>query len=124
MTPAEIYREQERRRLVERGADIAALLVAQTDCSHPIEHQREAGYYHSEFGRSQPPFAVCLNCGYSEEGWGAGYWKLSRKGRMRVELPQVSREELLKSALPRLNTQEAQHEARYGYKKQADQDDW
>jgi hypothetical protein len=26
-----------------------------------------------------PQFHVCRTCGYAEEGWGAGYWKLTAK---------------------------------------------
>lgn len=25
---------------------------------------------------NEPPFRICKNCGYAEEGWGCGYWKL------------------------------------------------
>lgn len=48
----------------------------QSRCKHPATQIREAPHYSSGYGYSDPPFRVCIDCGYAEEGWHCGYWKL------------------------------------------------
>ena len=56
-------------------AEITALKTAMvTKCEHPqdsIRRQWESGH--------GAPWLICLSCGYAEEGWGIGYWKLQDK---------------------------------------------
>ena len=40
----------------------------QAKCKHPPLMIRETP--------QTPPFRVCMECGYAEQGWGCGYWKL------------------------------------------------
>lgn len=63
------YLKSERDYLVERLQD---------ECEHPIKEVREVDYKSSNYGSSLRPFRVCLRCGYAEEGWGCGYWRLHR----------------------------------------------
>lgn len=53
------------------------LLELQDNCEHPISEVREAEY-ESSWISTLSPFRVCLKCGYAEEGWHCGYWKLHR----------------------------------------------
>lgn len=48
-------------------------------CVHPISHIVEGEYSPDDYGwgSADPPFRVCTICGYAEEGWGCGYWKLA-----------------------------------------------
>lgn len=59
---------------------------AQLNCTHPdiVEIAYEAP---SWSGTSQPPFRVCVDCGFAEEGWHCGYQIL------RGEARRVSRDE-------------------------------
>jgi len=45
-------------------------------CSHPIECVRELPYQEGTWLASTPPWLICTDCGYTEEGWGCGYLKL------------------------------------------------
>lgn len=49
------------------------ILKAQIACSHPLKAIVEGAYVPREDGHSLPPFRVCRNCGYAEEGWYCGY---------------------------------------------------
>lgn len=49
----------------------AYICETQVSCKHPTVV--EAPAIHSPYGRSTPPFRVCMQCGMSEEGWGCGY---------------------------------------------------
>ena len=66
------------------------LLRVQRECQHPEEHVVEAPYEEDQFGgcRHSAPFAVCTLCGYSEQGWGCGYWKL----KVNSDTPQITRD--------------------------------
>ena len=64
------------------------------ECPHPHEHIIEAKYRDGYFGAT-PPFRVCKLCGYAEEGWYCGYWKLST----REECPTLSRDAAQKYVL-------------------------
>lgn len=37
---------------------------------------------------THPPFRVCRECGYAEQGWGCGYWKLNGPGPDTPQLPE------------------------------------
>ena len=58
-------------------------------CTHPREFLVDAKYESGEFS-TQRPFRVCRECGYAEEGWGSGYWKLHPN--LRDEIPELSRQ--------------------------------
>lgn len=64
----------------------------QSTCPHPEESIRE-GDMDQRFGATVPPFRVCVECGYAEQDWHIGYWKLA---------PQTY------SGIPRLSPDEAQ----------------
>ena len=55
---------------------LSALIGLQSSC----EHQKiiEGEYERGVFGTT-PPFRVCGNCGYAEEGWGCGYTMLNAR---------------------------------------------
>lgn len=56
-----------------------ALAELQTACAHPLSEVVEGEYRPDPWGNnSTPPFRVCKLCGYAEEGWHCGYWKLGR----------------------------------------------
>ena len=74
-------------------------------CLH--EDVVEGAYVPHEFGFSQPPFAVCRTCGYAEEGWGAGYWKLHPKEC-------VSRDAAMMHVVRRVYQDEMRALGRYG----------
>lgn len=57
-------------------------------CSHPHEATVEGDY--TEWFR---PFRVCRICGYAEQGWNVGYWKLNAPYGT---VPTLSREEAWK----------------------------
>lgn len=52
-----------------------AALIQKTvaKCKHPIQWVHELKYTDSGDGR---PWLICTDCGYTEEGWGCGYYKL------------------------------------------------
>jgi len=62
----------------------------QSACKHPADQILEGPYQDGYF--TQPPFRVCKLCGYAEEGWHCGYWKL----RDSTEVGSVSREYAMK----------------------------
>lgn len=50
-------------------------------CRHPRAYVLEGEYEPAgTFGSADAPFRVCTLCGYAEEGWGCGYWKLNFNG--------------------------------------------
>lgn len=108
MTPLESYRAEAKRALKIEAHAKAQLLIMQQSCSHPATHTVEAPYDDYGDGYSDPPFAVCTLCGYSETGWGAGYWRLRGDGARRV-----TRDDGIKLAVPRVMTQEDQADERY-----------
>lgn len=60
-------------------------------CKHPLDQIRECDYQALNYG-SLPPMRICLLCGLSEEGWGAGHYFLARQ--LSVMEPNISRDEL------------------------------
>lgn len=59
-------------------------------CSHPkgqIRRTWESG--------NGPPWTICLLCGYAEEGWGVGEWKLPSYID-HMPIPSIGRNELMK----------------------------
>lgn len=117
MTPLESYKREINRLENEIAAANVALLTLQKSCGHPEYAQVEADYQRrTEFALSQPPFAVCSLCGYSETGWGAGYWRLQASQKLLV-----SREEGYAMAIPHLNSQRDQHRERYGREPEEDE---
>lgn len=53
-------------------------------CTHP--RIAEAPYREGRWLDHQPPFRVCLTCGYAEETWGSGPIELGPRGRDAIEL--------------------------------------
>ena len=73
--------------LQEQAAKLCEPIYAEIDklnrrigrCTHPVEHIIEGNYIPDNSwggGHATPPFRVCTICGYAEEGWGCGYYKL------------------------------------------------
>ena len=116
MTPLETYNCEINRLESEIAAASIALLTLQKSCGHPEHAQVEADYYSDGTGFSLPPFAVCTLCGYNEQGWGAGYWRLRAMGKRRV-----NRDVGRAMAKPRLNSQRDQHRERYGREPEDDE---
>lgn len=61
-----------------------AILVAERDALQiefmatcPHNTIIEGSFRDCIHGSADPPFRVCVTCGYAEEGWGAGYWRLT-----------------------------------------------
>lgn len=80
--------EEEIDKLKSRKETMVKLM--QDNCKHPEESLLESKSIPSSFGGTLfRPLRVCRLCGYAEEGWGAGYWKISNTYS---ELPVVSRE--------------------------------
>ena len=50
----------------------------QASCGHPEREIVEGEYRASRWEKdcADPPFRVCRRCGYSEPGWGCGYFRL------------------------------------------------
>lgn len=74
------------------------IMGEQLTCLHPFESIVESesvedkwGHYHT------PPFLVCKDCGYAEEDWHCGPWKLTRYSKCRNKrVPTINREEAWK----------------------------
>lgn len=117
MTPLESYKREINRLENEIAAANVALLTLQKSCGHPEHAQVEVDYQQGiEVGYSDPPFAVCSICGYSETGWGAGYWRLQARDKRRV-----NRDVGRAMAKPHLNSQRDQHRERYGREPEDDE---
>lgn len=54
-------------------------LVLMRDCPHPAEKIVEVPYGPCDWLPATAPFRVCLECGYAEQGWYCGYFKLSTR---------------------------------------------
>lgn len=76
------------------------LKICQAECKHEdvVEHPDS----HGKFIVS-PPYRVCRTCGYAEEGWGCGYWKLAPRV---FEVPHLSREAAWKFVRGKIWTQD------------------
>lgn len=86
-----------------------AIEKLQTRCKHPVKQIVEAEYEHSsDYFGAQSPFRICMLCGYAEEGWGCGYWKLDT----REEVLWISRKKAWDYVL-KLYTQNELNEMRY-----------
>jgi hypothetical protein len=59
-------------------------------CSHPLDQIREQW----ESGQG-PPWTICLVCGYSEEGWGIGGWKLPSGYINHMPIPKIGLDEFM-----------------------------
>ena len=75
-----IQQEKENRALV-----VNTLIQIILQCPH--KHILEAPYEKNTYIASYPPFRVCQDCGYAEEGWGCGFGNLQTKeGRLILEI--------------------------------------
>ena len=76
----------------ERNGTIEQL---QAECDHPLAEVREIDYVPSKYGSTILPYRLCLRCGYAEEGWGCGYWRLcnSKIALEKGDPPGMKREE-------------------------------
>lgn len=81
----------------------------QKKCSHPASEILEAEYVGGTYF-STPPFRVCKLCGYAEEGWHCGYWKL----RDDNPVPSVSREAAMKYVIGGVLSQKQMSDLRFG----------
>ena len=88
-----IYKLKEERSKMSLKIDqLEAILM--TKCPHPFEAVREGSY--SASYSTTPPMRVCTDCGYAEEGWGCGYWKLDVDWTLHNAIPKLEREEAFK----------------------------
>lgn len=82
-------------------------------CTHPFDAIREGRYVPSgSWNHATPEMRVCIDCGYAEEGWGCGFWKLSVDWELRDSIPQLSRDEAFKY-VRKFWTQDAMSEFRF-----------
>lgn len=65
----------------------------QAECKHPLDAIFECSYETDSIW-TRPPARVCRLCGYTEDGWGCGHWKLCGDG-----IPIITRAQLQKYAL-------------------------
>lgn len=82
-----------------------AIQELQSLCTHPLESVVEGEYESDPLGGCwhSAPFRVCRACGYAEQGWGAGFWKLSNNYS---GVPMLQREEARKLIVGPIVTQE------------------
>jgi len=81
----------------------------QSRCQHRVNEVVEGDYKAYDYS-TDPPFRVCTVCGYAEQGWGCGYWKLNYGSR---EIPTIPRSEAQKY-IRKFFTQDQMNELRYG----------
>lgn len=95
-----------------RGKLKLARRTAQKGCEHPQEEIVEGEYVSDSWGHNHtPPFRVCKLCGYAEEGWHCGYWKLGAGVYSGVKkLPRQKAREFVKGPI---HAQEVLCEIRY-----------
>jgi hypothetical protein len=65
---------------------LETIVDVQGKCSH--DEIVEGEYRKGEYLGSQPPFSVCISCGYAEQGWGCGYTYLKEEigeGRLTID---------------------------------------
>lgn len=91
--------EKEREEIVARG---------QKYCPHPTSEILEGEYKRGHYFTS-PPFRVCKLCGYAEDGWHCGYWKLQDND----PVPSVSREMAMKYVIGGVLSQEELSKKRF-----------
>lgn len=90
---------------------IAKLQRTIDKCAHPPTHIIEGEYDPDDGWRDAiPPFRVCTICGYAEEGWGCGYWKLSTDN---IKIPELTRTEARKFATKGVLSQEKLNNIRF-----------
>lgn len=58
-------------------------------CPHPKDEIRQS------LGSCIPSWTICLLCGYAEEGWGIGGWKLPSGYIDHMPIPSISQDELM-----------------------------
>ena len=76
----------------------------QLSCSHPENEIVEGEHYVDRwFDFADPPFRVCRRCGYSEPGWGNGYFSLAPDN---YHVPRMNRNEAWKFIRGGLMSQE------------------
>jgi hypothetical protein len=80
----------------------------QSACKH--SHYREADAYSWLFG-TDPPFRVCVDCGYAEEGWGCCYYRL---GAGDYNLSYENRDEIRKLVIGKIWSQKELQDIRFG----------
>lgn len=97
-------------------------ILAQSTCEHPSILE---GNYHSDTSGlclHQPPFRVCYDCGYAEEGWHCGYSFLTHGsyGEDELRIPQIDRDRAREFVRGRIIRNDDHTEVRLGRKKLAD----
>lgn len=87
------------------------LTMMQAACKHPVDEWLETPYYSGgPYGYSSGELRVCKLCGYAEEGWGCGFWKLKGYG---LDIPVISRDAARKKYILKLYSQRDLNELRY-----------
>lgn len=104
-------RRIEQRETAQEKRKASLIAKVQRLCRHPVSMLIEAPYSSSEFS-SERPFRVCRRCGYAEEGWGAGYWRLGRGVYSGV--PELSRNEAQRLVRTFVSQDDMELYGRYG----------
>lgn len=89
--------KDERSALAVKIESLETRLMAK--CPHHVDSLREGRFVEqssSGFGRATPPMRVCIDCGYAEEGWGCGYWKLETSWQLNDSVPKLEQSEAFK----------------------------
>ncbi len=76
-------------------------------CKHPKKYVVEICEKSRVTEEYDRPYRVCTRCGYAEEGWGCGYWKLAPN----IAVRSVRRKEV--EYINQFNTQEMMNKKRY-----------
>lgn len=72
-------------------------------CEHPDAGMRE---YKPEYGA---PWVICLSCGYAEEAWGVGTWKLRYYGANYSSRPRIEFVAFLEARRVMMSQREIEH---------------
>lgn len=87
-----------------RAAYVTAVEMAILACEHPVEHCLEAP--------GSPGFIVCRDCGYAEELWRCGPWRLQHAAYGRAPRAyEVEARKLIRAFLPQ---HQMEAEGRFG----------
>lgn len=86
------------------------ILDIQDKCNHPVDSILEMPYKPStHFFHATPNARVCCQCGYAEEGWGCGFWKLNTA----TKVPEVDRSHAMQFYVLKMYSQKELSELRF-----------
>jgi hypothetical protein len=74
-------------------AEAEQLMLASIEaCDHPREALVRGDSVAYVMGSAFSPFLVCRRCGYAEEGWGAGTWRI-KANEWDSDIPRLDRDQ-------------------------------